>query len=260
MRFSIVMPVMNRLETTVAGLELLLRHTVDDYELVVVDNASTDGTPEYLEREIRPCVPVLHLIRNQNNAGVVAALRQGCATANGEVVACLHNDVRILEPGWNRRISDLFAQIPRLGMAGLHGSRGTPDGWRRMEPYSNLVNAELHGSRLQREYLPVAILDGFCLIMSREMLERTGGFDPRFNYYAYDCDLSLGSLAAGYRNIVVNVACAHLDGETSRALGTRDTLAEREKSLAYLLGKWRRFVPVYVEDDFKLRWARIDGR
>ncbi len=254
---SIVIPVLNQLGTTRAGLDILLRNTVEPYELVVVDNGSNDGTPAYLEREVRPRVPRLTVIRNRENAGVAGALRQGCAAAAGAFVACLHNDVHILEAGWNRRLLIVFDRLPFLGMAGFHGSRGTPDGWSRVEPYSNMVDAEVHGSRLEREYLPVVILDGLGLVMRREMLERTGGFDPNLNYYAYDCDLALSSLAAGYRNAVVNIPCAHLDGKTSCPTGVREDQGSVEKSRAYLWRKWHDFLPVYAEEDFELRHGPV---
>ncbi|MDA8146250.1 MAG: glycosyltransferase [Thermaerobacter sp.] len=260
-----VIPVLNQLETTAATWELLRRNSTAPFQLVVVDNGSTDDIPSYLERQVRPAVAELRVLRNAENVGVVAALRQGCAAADGEIVACLHNDLHIYERGWDQRVLDLFARLPFLGMAGFHGSRGTSNGGSRVEPCSNLVNAENHGARLQRAYLPVVLLDGCCLIFRRECLERTGGFDPHFRYHHfYDCDASLASLAAGYRNAVVGVSCYHPGGTTScspayrrwideRLGGEEGDRAEFDRNFAYLQEKWSWFMPVYAEEDFTLR-------
>lgn len=265
MLLSLVIAVMNELDGTRACWDLLLEHTLGDFELVVIDNGSTDGTPEFLDQHVRPRVPRYRYVRNPENVGVWASLQQGYEEAAGDVIAFPHNDVCIYERGWNERVTGYFEAIPDLGLAGFHGSRGCLPGapW-RLDSFSNMADAERHGARLAAEVLPVAVVDGFCLICLRAMLDATGGFDQGYDYHHwYDYDVSLSSLRAGYRNIVVNVPCHHLDGVTSVSpayqewingkLGTPAGNGEAlHRNKIRYLEKWSGFLPVYVNDDFSL--------
>lgn len=262
---SIVVPAMDRLAETRACWEALTGHTTGDYELIVVDNSAGPETGIFLHERVAPRVPCFRYLRNAENAGVWGSLEQGYRAARGEVVVFLHNDVLIGERGWNERLLSYFRGVPRLGLAGFHGCQGFgPAG--RYDCWSNLGDAEVHGRRLDRDFRPVAVLDGFCLALARGLLEAVGGLDPRYLWYhhCYDHELSLASLAAGFRNIVVDVPCRHLGYVTSGSPGYRQWLRARvggddadhavhHLNTRRLYEKWSSFLPVYVEDDFTVR-------
>src|SRR5260370_39077707 len=83
-RASIVLVTFNQLVFTRACVVSLLANTpiCPEYEVVVVDNASTDGTPEYLQ-EAAERQPHIRLIRNPDNRGFAPAVNQGCRKARG---------------------------------------------------------------------------------------------------------------------------------------------------------------------------------
>lgn len=262
---SVVLPVMDQLEETRHVVALLCHMTVGDFELVIVDNGSGPETRRYYERFIAPRVPRFQYVRNERNVGVIPALQQGYRHSTGDIVAFMHNDLFLYEHGWNIRIQHYFDAIPGLGLAGFFGCKGLSHDGSRVHCMSNMDEAAHYGGRPVRgEWEPVVVLDGYSLICRRAMLDRVGGFDPGYLYHHYyDYDLSLASLANGFRNIVVNVPCAHPGGFTSWGQGYQAWIHAAmgvpgadgllyQQNLNRFRNKWRHWLPIYVLPDFRL--------
>ena len=96
---SVIVPCWNQLEFTRHCIAALRRHTREPWELVVIDNGSTDGTRDYLAgvQDMSP-VPV-RVVANARNLGFPAAINQGLRRARGEYLVLLNNDVVVTE-GW----------------------------------------------------------------------------------------------------------------------------------------------------------------
>ena len=118
-RISLVIPVYNQLVHTMQCLESILRLPDKGDEIIVVDNASTDGTPDYLKN-----VGVT-VISNATNLGCAKAWNQGIRASRGAVVGILSNDI-VLTPGW---LPSLLRFMEQSG----HGivSPAMPRRWRR---------------------------------------------------------------------------------------------------------------------------------
>ena len=97
----------NRKELLRACLASLARQTRRDFETIVVDNGSTDGSAEMAESEFGARV-----IRNRENRGFCAANNQGIAAAEGEFIALLNNDAEA-EPGWLAALHRACAARPK---------------------------------------------------------------------------------------------------------------------------------------------------
>ncbi|MBI2555019.1 MAG: glycosyltransferase family 2 protein [Candidatus Rokubacteria bacterium] len=225
-RVSLVMAVFNQLPLTRACLESL-RPTTVPFELVVVDNGSTDGTAEFVRQFPYP-FPFRHH-RNGENLGVIRALNQGWRLAPGEVVCFLHNDTEMREPRWLERLIAALAGDRGAGLAGLYGAR-----------------------RLRRDGRDVgrtiAAVDGVCLCLKRSVLERLGGFDEAYGFFhGYDRDLSFAVREAGGRCVVVNAPFVHRGAGTRTSVATEgplsDDLAQRRAALARFAAKWRHRLP-----------------
>src|SRR5687768_4685900 len=100
-RVTIVMSVFGRLELTRACLESL-RATTEPFRLVVIDNGSTDETPQFFERLVYSAP--LHFERNATNQPVIATLNRAWRLADTEFVCILHNDTEMLDPTWLTRL------------------------------------------------------------------------------------------------------------------------------------------------------------
>lgn len=105
MKFSVILPVYNKADTVGAAIESVLAQTVDDYELIVVDDGSTDAVDRVLAR-----YPSIRIIR-QENAGVSAARNAGIDRAEGEFLCFLDSDDAWL-PHHLATLSDLMLQFP----------------------------------------------------------------------------------------------------------------------------------------------------
>ena len=111
---SIIIPCWNQLEFTRQCIAALLRHTHGAWELIVIDNGSTDGTAGYLAN-LRDAAPMpVTLISNSRNLGFPAAINQGLKCARGEYLVLLNNDVVVTE-GW-------LSQL--IGLASIGLQRG----------------------------------------------------------------------------------------------------------------------------------------
>src|ERR1017187_6595766 len=118
---SVIIPCWNQVEYTRQCVAALLRHTRSIWELIVVDNGSTDGTAEYVAN-IRDAAPLpVTVIANTTNQGFPAAINQGLKCARGEYLVLLNNDV-VVTDGWLEQLIGLAtvsssrpkSQVPNL--------------------------------------------------------------------------------------------------------------------------------------------------
>lgn len=178
-RASIVVVTFNNLTFTRLCLESLLAHT-GDCEVIVADNASTDGTPEYL-RDIAAKNPRVRAIFNDRNLGFAAANNRALATATGDVFILLNNDT-IVAPGWLPR---LLAHLddPKIGGVGPITNRIGNEAEVDVEcdTYGDFlrVAAEYAQSHDARSF-EIRTLTMFCFAMRRAVFEKIGVLDEGF--------------------------------------------------------------------------------
>ena len=211
-----------------------------EFEVIVVDNGSRDGSAGMVEREFVPRrTPQVTLIRNSGNRGFCAANNQGFSAARGRFVAVLNNDAEA-EPGWLSALVSAFRGRPRVGMAAskilVHedprridkvGHLIYPDGQNRGRGSGEIDNGQY--DRLEEALWP----DGCAAMYRREMLEEIGGFDEDFFAYADDADLGLRGRIAGWSCLYVPAAVVrHHRGSTlGVGSGRRVELIERNRIL-----------------------------
>ena len=241
------MCVFNGLGDTRACLESL-RATTEPFRLVVMDNGSTDGTPEFFERFPYPYPLVF--ARRPANDGVIAALNRAWRLADTEVLCFLHNDTELSEPTWLARLLGALAE-PGAGLAGLYGAK-------RLRASGRLVGRTVVHSLLPRPTVKapwedVAFVDAVCLCISRRLLDSIGGLDEGYGFYhGIDRDLSLAVVEHGRRCLIVHAPFWHHGGKT-RTRGfeadpalERTDLARRDSALARFAGKYRHRLPCDV--------------
>jgi glycosyltransferase involved in cell wall biosynthesis len=183
------------------------------WELIVVDDGSTDDTPDILARyQEDPRITVIQ----QANAGQTAAKNQGIAAARGELIGFCDADDTWLPDKLSRQVP-CFAGSTRLGV--VYGETVWVDAQDRPLPkpqirrYSGRVAAQL----LVDNFIP------FCTaLIRREALQEAGGFDPSLSM-AIDYDLWL-RIAVDYDFLYLPVPLARYriwDGQMSRKMGER---------------------------------------
>ena len=115
-KLSIIVLTYNALDFTKRCLQKISQNTREDYELIIIDNASTDETPEFLQT-----VKGAKIVLNKKNHGVAAGRNQGILRATGEFIVFLDNDTEV-GPGWDQRLLSHF-QNPEIGIVGHSGNR-----------------------------------------------------------------------------------------------------------------------------------------
>lgn len=182
-----------------------------EYELIVVDNASQDGSVEWLRSQ-----PDIQVITNLKNIGMAAAWNQGIAVAQGKYLLFMHNDV-ILTLGAYERMEEILLLDPSVGAVGPVFNRcryryqNVPDiTYRDFEGLQHFARSfEERGL----EILPLMSLENVCLLMRRETVQKVGLFDERFQASGYeDVDYSMRLLQQGYYLLCVPVFVHHDPG------------------------------------------------
>jgi GT2 family glycosyltransferase/glycosyltransferase involved in cell wall biosynthesis len=217
-RVSIVIPVYNHFDHTLVCLRSLTEHPgTIPFEVIVVDDCSSDETPERL-----PAIGGIRALRNPENLGFIGACNAGLAAARGEFVVFLNNDTAV-RPGWLEALVGTFESRPDCGLAGA--KLVYPDG--RLQEAGGIVFSDASGWNYGRfgdpahpafNYLrEVDYCSGAAIMLRRELLERFGGFDVRYRpAYYEDTDLAFRVREAGLRCYYQPAAeVVHFEGVTS---------------------------------------------
>ncbi|MFD0587176.1 glycosyltransferase family 2 protein [Paenibacillus sp. GCM10027627] len=213
MKTSIVILTHNQFHHTVLCLESIRKHTPEEYELIFVDNASTDMTKAYLELQ-----PDVRLINNAENRGFAVACNQGLEAATGEAVLFLNNDT-VVTPGWLGHMLQALQSSPDVGMCGPFTNYASGHQVIKV-PYTDLLDLDSfaieHGSTFEGTITEVRRLIGFCLLVRRSVLDEIGGFDELFGLGNFeDDDLCLRAAFAGYRLVIANASFVHHVGHAT---------------------------------------------
>ena len=235
---SVIVVNWNRKELLRACLGSLRRQAGVEFEIVVVDNGSADGSADMAECEFGARV-----IRNPENRGFCAANNQGIAIARGEWVALLNNDAEA-EPGWLAALLRAFESRPDVGMAASKilvwedprridkaGHLIYPDGQNRGRGTGALDRGQF--DRLEETLWP----DGCAAMYRKAMLDETGGFDEDFFAYGDDAELGLRARIAGWKCLYVPDAVVRHHRGATLGLGSARRLALIERNRVLLAAK-----------------------
>ena len=170
-------------------------------EVVVVDNGSTDGTPAYL-RELARARPRVRLVLNADNGGFARASNQGLAARPATSIVLLNNDT-LVPPGWldaaARRLADPGDRPRRPGHQPDRQRGGDRRSIRDLGRAARVRRRARAASTTARCF-DIGTLTMFCLAMRREVFERIGPLDQRFEIgHARGRRLLVRARQAGYR-------------------------------------------------------------
>ena len=191
-------------------LRSLARQADADFEVILVDNGSEDGSADMAESEFsRTGILNLRILRNTENRGFCAGNNQGIALSRGTLIALLNNDAEAA-PGWLRALAKAFEGRPEIGMAASKvlvyedssridkvGHLIYPDGQNRGRGAGERDRGQY--DRVEEVLWP----DGCAAMYRRAMLDEIGVFDDDFLAYADDAVLGLRAQIAGWRCLYI---------------------------------------------------------
>jgi GT2 family glycosyltransferase len=224
---SIIVPTWNGLEYIGDCLASLLAQDYTDFEVFAVDNASTDGTPEWIAERF----PAVRLIRNERNLGFAGAANVGLHAAKGSVLVLFNQDATA-EAKWLRALVEGFSVSPGSGVAGCKILNMEDQTIQHAGGYLTMpraLPAQLSSGSIDTnedgQPVDVEFVTGTAFAIRRELFEAIGGFDEDFFFYFEDVDYCYRARSAGFRVIYVPDAIVRHFGKASLGAGSVDYFA-----------------------------------
>lgn len=260
---SVVIPVFNKALYTYNCLRAVLAtDTQVSREIIIVDNASTDGTSDLLNvlqgGFIRIC--------NSENRGFVEACRQGAAAARGDYIVFLNNDTQV-RSNWLGSMLNMMHRNPGVGIVG--SKLIYPDG--RLQEAGGIIFNDASGWNYGRLADPqdtrftrsreVDYCSGASLMIRRYLWRQLGGFDLRYApAYYEDTDLCFAARRAGYRVMYCHESeVIHYEGVTAGTDTSSGCKAFQVENAPKFREKWKsvlrnHFPPPPATDPEKAAW------
>jgi len=248
---SIIIPVFNKIETTLKCIDEITSQNINAaYEIIIVDNGSTDGTQTIFTPLHPPLskggnlgeVGQLTYIRNQENLGVSKALNIGAEAARYDALCFMHNDVFVFRENWVAEITGFLSKTANAGVVGLYGAKTLrKDGTFRGK---TIVHAEKNGPAISRSVEKVAVIDGLLLAMKKAVFQKCRGFCEGFSVHYYDKDISLRAYKNGLVNYVLNIPFEHVCAATRTQIADEDSI--RDEAQKMFSEVWGLYLPVDV--------------
>jgi GT2 family glycosyltransferase len=246
---SVIIPACNEAERTRDCLRSIAEHYPARLapEVIVVDNASRDGTSAYLA-EASGIYPWLRHVRSGTNEGFARACNRGASMSSARMLVFLDNDT-LVGPQW----LDKMLERGREGKVGIVGSKLVyPDG--TIQHAGIVFNAQAYPHHVAR-FAPKAdpsvsktkefsAVTGACLMIPRELFEAVGGFDPEYPLDYEDVDLCFKVRRKGLKVVYEpGSVVVHLEDKSPGTDAVRDGL--HQASRAIFFRKWKDFM---IED------------
>ena len=196
---TVIVPVHNKWRWTLLCLDSLrMSGDTATFEVIVVNDASTDSTLKMLKR-----ISGLRIVNIENNVGFLLACNKGLEAARGDYIVYLNNDTQV-QPGWLDALIDNFDD-PSVGLVGA--KLVYPDG--RLQEAGGIIFSDASGwnfGRLEDPSAPpfsyrreVDYVSGAAIAVRKSILDTAGGFDERFvPAYYEDTDLAFEVRRQGF--------------------------------------------------------------
>jgi GT2 family glycosyltransferase len=221
---SVIIVTYNSSECIQACLDSLWSQKGVDYEVIVVDNASSDDT--LLTVRNNQCL----LLKNEENIGFGRACNLGISRSTGRYIFLLNPDARLTNEGDLARVCRLMDENLQWGLSGAKvlSSNGSLE-----SPPAREYPGQKH---VQRDFskLPGSIswVIGAAMVIRRDLCLRLGGFDPAYFLYSEETDLCLRIRELGYEiGWMENIVVRHIGGESEKGVDPFDTACRKLRGL-----------------------------
>jgi GT2 family glycosyltransferase len=238
---SIVIPTFNRAEHLYQCLESILAFADVPFELIVVDDCSSDATPDLLKK----CSNV-QIVRNERNLEFIGTCNRGASLAKGRYILFLNNDVSAT-PRWLSTLVKTMEQYPKCGAVGAKLVR--PNG--TLQEAGSIVWQDGSALGYGRDDDPlkpeccylreVDYCSAACLLVRAELFQKLGGFDELYlPAYYEDSDLCIAIRKLGYKVVYQPQATVFHHEFGSRSFERAEALCEANRPK--FAKKWARIL------------------
>ena len=262
---SIIILTHNQLEYTKKCIESIFTHTKEPFELIVVDNGSTDGTVEYLESEVggwekgiddsligrlddsgkgKGQRAEVRIIRNEENLGFAVGNNQGMAAATGDYILLMNNDI-VVTSGWLEHLISCAERSPRIGIVGPMSNYVSGPQLVKDVTYNitTLDGLDDFGAEFSKKYAGkverLMRVVGFCMLIKRAVINKIGGMDGRYGLGNFeDDDFSLRATLAGFESWIAEDCFIHHFGNRTFIGAKIDYRESLHKNWEIFKRKW----------------------
>jgi hypothetical protein len=219
MQFSLIIINYKTLKLTTDCLQsLFLLPNQENLEIIIIDNASEDGSIEKLEMEFGSKVKI---IKNKKNLGFAAANNQGAAISNGEFLIFLNSDTIIKEDFLNV-CANVLNKHPEIGIISPQLKLLSGEVQRAAcGIFPNLYNLLTQKTKAEpvldkeTEFYITDWVSGCALMISRDLFQKIGGWDDHFFLYYEDIDICKKAALVGFKSaIALKTSIIHLGGQS----------------------------------------------
>jgi hypothetical protein len=204
-----------------------MEQTSDDYEVILVDNGSSDGSVDYVKNHF----PSVRIIENKRNLGFAEGSNVGIRAASGDYVILLNNDTRV-DSDFIEVLATCASNDPCIGSVGCklvqrdgrpaYGPKATNSGF--LVPF--FMGTKFLSQRVERLF----DMEGYCVancgaavLYRKRALDHLGGFDPDFWSDWEDHDIGLRLLVSGYKNFyTTRTVVLHIGGGSFQQIDSRN--------------------------------------
>jgi len=241
---TILIPVFNCADYTKQCLDSILKNTRSFYDILIINNGSTDHTKDILASVScikQPNLRNFEVIENKENLGVVKAFNQGIDSFKGDHLLLLNNDC-IVTSGWLENMLNAYSHDSCIGIVGpctnTFDDKDHPHHQLIQAGYKNLSDLERFAARLRQEksgkICVVQYVFGHCMLVKRPVIDAVGKFDEIFGIgYFEEIDFCQNAVKKGYRVAVALDSFVHHFGNvTLDYLGIdREQLKEKNRKI-----------------------------
>ncbi len=220
----------------------------EEFEIIVIDNASEDGSVEAIRAEFSSKIQI---IGNKRNLGFAGANNQGAALSQGSFLLFLNSDT-IAHNDFLSQCLNLFKQNEKIGVVSprlkLEDSQAQKNAFGLFPTLLRLITQATKKEQIIPEGTKVLKTDwvsGCALIIRRELFEKIGGWDDHFFLYFEDIDICKRAKQEGYE-VVVNLESeiTHLGGKSINLNSERKKYYYRAQD--YYFEKWDGIMTKYI--------------
>jgi len=262
-QFSVIIPNWNGVEYLPVCLDSLRAQTYPQVEVILADNASTDGSQALLAREY----PEVRLVQLTENRGFTGACNAGLEAAGGDILVLLNNDTKAA-PNWLAAVAAAFERHPEAGSVAskmlLFDRRDvlhTAGDFYRLDgtPGNRGVWQKDVGQYEREEYVFSAC--GGSAAYRRAMLEQVGVLDDAFFFSCEDLDLGWRAQLAGWRCVYAPDAVVYHKLQATGGGSTASFFNGR--NFIYLIAKnypdslLRRYWPAVLRAQWRISWEAL---
>jgi len=201
---SIIILTYNNLHLTKQCIDSIFKNTsYPNFELIIVDNASKDGTVDYL-KELSIAKSNVMILLNDENEGFAKGNNQGIRASSGEYIILLNNDT-IVTPAWLTKLVNYLKQDQTIGMVGpvtncIGNEAMIPTNYSTTEEM--LEFAEQYTEEHDKDFFEINVLAMFCIAVRKEIFNLIGFLDEQFQIGMFeDDDFALRVKEKGYKLI-----------------------------------------------------------